>query len=230
MAAAGGSDEHAGRDPQLAGKDGRTQVPPAREEKVPVPSWPRGPGRRGEARQIDECGPADAGSASEPTRAAELSAPLELLGLAEPTEAELWGLAPDPDSDPVEGPEAAVPSEFLVERLAQEAARQRWVPPELLLAFPASVVSRDSDPAGIGSGGPGSAGPGSAGPGSAGPGPQARGPQARGPQARGSPAAACLMSWSLERCSRVSRRTRVRPGLASFLMMNLSAWCARSGG
>ncbi|HUJ80552.1 MAG TPA: DUF222 domain-containing protein, partial [Candidatus Acidoferrales bacterium] len=63
--------------------------------------------------------------------------------LVEPTVAELWGLAPDPDSDPVEGPEAELPSEVLVAGLAAEAARQRWVPPGLALAFPAGLVSRD---------------------------------------------------------------------------------------
>ena len=66
-----------------------------------------------------------------------------LADLVEPTVAELWGLAPDPDSDPVEGPEAGVPGEVLVAGLAAEAARLRWVPPGLALEFPAGLVSRD---------------------------------------------------------------------------------------
>ncbi len=51
--------------------------------------------------------------------------------------------APDPDSDPVDGPEAYLPREVLVARRAECAARERRVPPELILAFPAGLLSRD---------------------------------------------------------------------------------------
>src|SRR5260370_12638647 len=130
----------------------------ARMGRVPMPAGRR-PGEVPERVRVGLAQPA------EHVGPAELA---ELAELVEPTDAELWGLAPDPDSDPVDGPEADLPSELLVARLAQEAARQRWVPPELALAFPASLVSRDACARGSSRAGGGSAGGGSAGGGSAG--------------------------------------------------------------
>ncbi len=95
-------------------------------------------------------------------RAGFPSAPAACAGgvdLVEPTVAELWGLAPDVDADPVDGMEADLPREVLVAGLAEEAVRERWVPPELALAFPAGLmlggVGADAGPGGGGPGGGG---------------------------------------------------------------------------
>jgi hypothetical protein len=96
------------------------------------------------------CPPGAGGADAEAARqAAILAAELAALGAGEPPPvAELWGLAPDPDSDPPDGPEAAVPAEVLIAAAAADRAAAAAQAAGLLELFPPGMRRGADGPGG----------------------------------------------------------------------------------